>query len=166
MYCKHCGKELSDEALMCPNCGTPTQTTKVANRVKTIETDNAPASPLATAAFALSMITFVFGIFFAIYCATIGIISFSLTIYNSSFSNNGYIDSYYFYPKLLFGFAVALITVFTSLGGLVAGIISNCRAKEINNKKSRGFAVTAIIVTSFILLVILLMFAIFGVFAG
>lgn len=24
MYCKYCGKELSDEAPMCPNCGTPT----------------------------------------------------------------------------------------------------------------------------------------------
>ncbi len=24
MYCKHCGKELADEALMCPDCGTPT----------------------------------------------------------------------------------------------------------------------------------------------
>ncbi len=25
MYCKHCGKELSDEAIMCPDCGTPTE---------------------------------------------------------------------------------------------------------------------------------------------
>lgn len=24
MYCKNCGKQLSDEAFMCPECGTPT----------------------------------------------------------------------------------------------------------------------------------------------
>lgn len=24
MYCTHCGKELADEAIMCPDCGMPT----------------------------------------------------------------------------------------------------------------------------------------------
>ena len=26
MFCKNCGKELADNAFMCPNCGAPTQT--------------------------------------------------------------------------------------------------------------------------------------------
>lgn len=26
MYCKNCGKEIDDQAIICPNCGVPTET--------------------------------------------------------------------------------------------------------------------------------------------
>lgn len=29
MFCKHCGKEISDEAFICPNCGVPMKQTVV-----------------------------------------------------------------------------------------------------------------------------------------
>ena len=29
MYCRHCGKQISDEAIMCPDCGAPTKPVKV-----------------------------------------------------------------------------------------------------------------------------------------
>ncbi len=35
MYCSKCGKELLDEAVICPNCGCPTQNYKNAVEDKT-----------------------------------------------------------------------------------------------------------------------------------
>ncbi len=29
MFCSHCGKELLDEAVVCPSCGTPTENLEV-----------------------------------------------------------------------------------------------------------------------------------------
>ncbi len=82
MFCKHCGKELSDEAFMCPDCGEPTGVIpKFANNVKkesAKNTDNdcarnAGMNPEAVAVIALifsciALVTgVVFGAFFFVY---------------------------------------------------------------------------------------------------
>lgn len=57
MYCRHCGKELSDEAMMCPNCGTPTEYIPVR---KPERATGAPQKRFcAITGFTLSVISFV-----------------------------------------------------------------------------------------------------------
>lgn len=41
MYCSHCGKELSDDAVLCPECGTPTA--NMSSYRDTAETPQTPA---------------------------------------------------------------------------------------------------------------------------
>ncbi len=69
MYCKNCGKELSEEALMCPNCGTPT-----GNKPHVRKSAHAVSSAsLGVIAFFLGCFSFVtgiiFGAFFYVYPA-------------------------------------------------------------------------------------------------
>lgn len=66
MYCYNCGKEIANEALMCPNCGAPTKNT---NEVKQGETAPVVGSGVNTKALSvvgliLSVIAFVTGIIF------------------------------------------------------------------------------------------------------
>ncbi len=72
MYCRHCGKELSDEALMCPECGTPTGV-KPAQK-PAAQADGQP-SPLGAIALFLAIFSFVtgiiFGAFFYTYAASV-----------------------------------------------------------------------------------------------
>lgn len=73
MYCKHCGKELSDEALMCPNCGAPTGARS--NIRKPSAPSDGQTSPLGAIALFLSIFSFVtgiiFGSFFYAYAASV-----------------------------------------------------------------------------------------------
>ena len=66
MYCKHCGKELSDEAILCPDCGTPTG---VKPNRKPASADGKP-SPLGAIALFLSIFSFVTGIIFGAFFYT------------------------------------------------------------------------------------------------
>ncbi len=61
MYCKHCGKELADEALMCPDCGTPTDGKRAAQKPALV---NEQPSPRGTVALFLAIFAFVTGIIF------------------------------------------------------------------------------------------------------
>lgn len=56
MYCKNCGKQLSDEAIMCPDCGMPTGVKANAPAVNENENKNAHKSN----AKAIALIGFVF----------------------------------------------------------------------------------------------------------
>lgn len=65
MYCYHCGKELSPDAVMCPECGAPTKNMKVdkvADEVKAPVSSHAVG--LSVVALTLSLIAFVTGIIF------------------------------------------------------------------------------------------------------
>ena len=72
MYCKHCGKQLSDEAILCPDCGTPTG---VKPRARVAQRAGEQADPLGTIALFLSIFSFVtgivFGAFFYTYAASV-----------------------------------------------------------------------------------------------
>lgn len=69
MYCRHCGKQLSDEAIMCPECGTPTRSTMRSIVPQEIANDT-PVEPagkgssLGAIGFFLSVFAFVTGIIF------------------------------------------------------------------------------------------------------
>ena len=56
MYCKNCGKQIDDRAVICPHCGVPVETEKVK-----------PATPgLCVAGFVISILSIWFGIIFCI----------------------------------------------------------------------------------------------------
>ena len=61
MYCKHCGKELADEAIMCPACGTPTGQK---SQTKRAEQAGGQAIPFGILAFFLASFSFVASIIF------------------------------------------------------------------------------------------------------
>lgn len=67
MYCKHCGKELADEAIMCPDCGMPTG-------IKPAHKPAPPAdghtAPLGTIALFLALFSFVTGIVYGAFFYT------------------------------------------------------------------------------------------------
>ena len=62
MYCKYCGKELSNEAIMCPNCGTPTDLRT--NPSKPQGTDGTPRAPFGLIALIFAAVAFLTGIIF------------------------------------------------------------------------------------------------------
>ena len=68
MFCTHCGKELADNALMCPSCGSPTSNTQnpvigatEAGRQEKPQQKTKEKNPAAVAGFVLSAISFVLG---------------------------------------------------------------------------------------------------------
>ena len=62
MFCSHCGKELSDDAFMCPNCGSPVK--KFTGAKKSEPVANAKETGIAVIGFILAMFSFVTGIIF------------------------------------------------------------------------------------------------------
>ena len=67
MYCKHCGKQLSDEAFMCPECGAPTGVkppVPIEPPKDERTTPTAHNTPLGIIGFVLSTFAFVTGIIF------------------------------------------------------------------------------------------------------
>lgn len=66
MYCKRCGKEISDEAFMCPSCGEPTDKYSPAQQKQprpSTGTDR-KTTAIASIGFTLSLIAFVTGTVF------------------------------------------------------------------------------------------------------
>ena len=68
MYCTYCGKQLSEEAIMCPDCGTPTKSAPSTKAVsETVQTATEPIgaqNSLGVIGFILSTFAFVTGIIF------------------------------------------------------------------------------------------------------
>lgn len=66
MYCYHCGKELANEALMCPNCGAPTKNSNIVKQDETASVENGVVNfkALSAVGLVLSLIGFVTGIIF------------------------------------------------------------------------------------------------------
>lgn len=58
MFCSNCGKELSDVAPICPNCGTPTNLnhTKKNKQIKEVDANEPQNRIFAVIGFVLSMI--------------------------------------------------------------------------------------------------------------
>lgn len=54
MFCKSCGKELANDAYMCPHCGSPASH----NPVKRVEIPTEPFKSIPFVAFILSIIAF------------------------------------------------------------------------------------------------------------
>ena len=72
MYCKHCGKQLSDEAILCPDCGTPTGVKPTAHRPAPADGQSSPLGVIALFLALFSFVTgIVFGSFFYTYAASV-----------------------------------------------------------------------------------------------
>lgn len=63
MFCKNCGKEIDDSALVCPNCGVATE-----NMMKNNNNSSVPAqkNTLAIVGFVLSFFTSIIGLIISI----------------------------------------------------------------------------------------------------
>ncbi|MDE6059033.1 MAG: zinc-ribbon domain-containing protein [Clostridia bacterium] len=70
MFCSHCGKELADDAFMCPNCGSPVG--KSAPRKKSEPVADAKETGIAVIGFILAMFSFVTGIIFGAFFLCFG----------------------------------------------------------------------------------------------
>ena len=139
MYCKHCGKELSDEAVMCPNCGTPIAHRAQPKKKPAAKSDPTPTGELkektcAIIAFTCCLIAFVCCVFF---------VSYSITGFLLSDSLNG---------------AMGLLVIATSLIGLLGGIYGVIHAAGI--KRYKDFSITAIVLSAAALLLFILIYAI------
>lgn len=66
MYCKHCGKEISDNALMCPDCGEPTNAPKSKPVKATDENPGENCGHTVEFGFGGSLISFVSWIFYLV----------------------------------------------------------------------------------------------------
>ncbi|MBD5636749.1 MAG: hypothetical protein HDP28_02865 [Clostridia bacterium] len=129
MFCRHCGKELADEAFMCPGCGSPTGTAPIKQEVKKEDESGEKTSHhsgLSTIAFILSLIAFVTGIVFgALFLACSG--------------------------SFLLLYFVGTMSVLPALAALSIGAYLLCaRNKLIQNAKA--FAITAIVLSAVVLL--------------
>ena len=129
MYCIHCGKELSDEAFMCPNCGTPMNTdfnkTKAQKEEPATSTEGVNTTALSGVAFTLSMIAIVTGI---IYGALL-----------------------YVYISILMMFIISAISVLPALAGLAMGAYLLASGRDKLPSNAKAFAITSVVLSSVVL---------------
>lgn len=149
MYCKHCGKELSDEAVMCPNCGTPTMH-RAQPKKSAAESEPAPAVELkgktgAIIAFTCALIALLCCIFFVSYTIAYG----RIRIYSNHFSVLG----------AVFGYAMGLLTIATALLGLLGGIYGVIHAAGV--RKYRALSTAAIAISASALIIFFMLYCVF-----
>ncbi len=135
MYCRNCGKQLSNDAFICPDCGAPA--TKYARH--TVEARNATLNRNCTA--------------IGVVCAIISAVMFVLFVVGAVLG--------YFISVMQIVFGIALFaTAFTGLIFSITGLIG---ALEDNNFKRRAFAVSGIVVSGLFLLGFMLVCLLLGI---
>lgn len=141
MFCKHCGKEISDNALMCPDCGEPTGTVaKNKSAQATVnESDRTHCGRTAEFGFGGSLISFVSWIFYLVilvcglrYATITGIV---LGIFTG---------------------AVCLVSLFLSVKGIF---------DTESDSKERTIAIVGTVISATMLLGFLLLSCIYGALA-
>ncbi len=132
MYCKHCGKELSDEAFMCPACGAPTG--KPA-------TQKSAAAPVKSAGVNLTGLSAV-ALFFAIVGFVTGII----------------FGAFFFvYPlSQLLLYILGTATILPSLAAVALGIYTLVDGKGGDNKSAKTMSIVAVVFAGVALLFLFL----------
>ena len=129
MFCRHCGKELADDAFMCPNCGSPTDATPLkqsAKREAEKGENSSHYTGLATVAFILSMIAFVTGIIFGAFFLTSSSSAILLYILSAS-------------------------TILPALAGISIGAYMLCVRNKISGN-AKTFAIISIVFSAVVLL--------------
>lgn len=152
MFCKHCGKELSAEAFMCPECGTPTTNinpTKPVNK----PTVYSKKGCFSTIGFICSLIAFsVIVIFIALNCFTP-----STYIYN--FSSSYYSSSYSYFYESKYAYNIVILGVLPMLMSILSfvfccfGLINS---GEQQTKTQANFAVTGIVMSALVFVALIL----------
>ena len=66
MFCKNCGKEIDDNAVVCPYCGIQVVETKPVETAAATVSEERIVNGLGIAAFIVGMVSFGLGVFFAI----------------------------------------------------------------------------------------------------
>lgn len=56
MYCKNCGKELNDQAIICPHCGVAVNEEKLKQMSSATKGDDAPSAGFAVLCFFLPIL--------------------------------------------------------------------------------------------------------------
>ena len=134
MYCRHCGKELSDEAFMCPDCGTPTGVDfakkKIQKETPETEAGGINMTALSVVAFILSMFAFVTGIIFGAFC-------------------------YEYVGAALLLYVLGATTILPALVGLSIGAYVLCK-RNLLSTNAKNFAIVAVVFASIVLLVLFL----------
>ena len=128
MYCYHCGKEIADEALMCPNCGAPTKNTNAVTKqeeVTPVVSSVVNIKSLSVVGLILSVVAFVTGIVFGAFFFT------------------------YVYSQVLL-YILSGSTILPALAGLSIGVYISM-LKENNNYTSKACAVCSIVFSSIVL---------------
>ena len=128
MYCYHCGKEIADEALMCPNCGAPTKNTNTVSKqeeVTPVVSSGVNIKALSVVGLILSVIAFVTGIIFGAFFFT------------------------YIYSQVLL-YILSGSTILPALAGLSIGVYISM-LKENNNYASKACAICSIVFSSIVL---------------
>lgn len=128
IFCRTCGKELSDEAFMCPNCGTPVSGVHDAKQKPTepAKTET-KASGLSVVAFLLATIAFVTGIIFG---------AFFFVFVNSA----------------LLVYIIGASTILPALTSLSIGVYLLISARNGLTSSAKAFSITAIVLSSVALL--------------
>lgn len=128
MYCYHCGKELANEAPMCPNCGAPTRNFSMTKQEETapIVSSGVNVKALAAVGLILSAIAFVTGIIFGAFFFT------------------------YSYSMVLL-YILSGSTILPGLAGLSIGVYVSL-LKENNNNTSKACAICTIVFASIVIL--------------
>lgn len=128
MYCYHCGKELSNDALMCPNCGAPTKNTNAAKQEEAATVavgGGVNIKALSAVGLILSAIAFVTGIIFGAFFFT------------------------YSYSMVLL-YILSGSTILPALAGLSIGVYVSM-LKDNNNYPSKACSVCSIVFSSIVL---------------
>lgn len=136
MFCKNCGKELSENAFVCPDCGEPVATTPHADNTATKTIDNGKSMPMSVAGFTASLVSVACWVCFL-----------ALTLCGSG--------SY----TLFMGIVLGVITGIVCLAGLFLSVTAIFGTKD---GKYRAFALTGIILSGCMLLGFLLLTCIVG----
>ncbi len=124
MYCKHCGKELSDRALMCPECGEPVSEPQNIRPIQASQQDASACNTASVIGFIISLIGFVTGII---------LISIALNSSSAAFLSSAYIY---------------LLPTFAGLGLCILGLI---RCASLGGK-GKGFAIAGICLSGIVLI--------------
>ena len=138
MYCYHCGKEIANEALMCPHCGAPTKNYNAAKQeeITPVTSNGMKTKALSVAGLVLSIIAFVTGVVFT-----------AITLK-------------YYYSSFVF---IGELTILPALVGLSIGIYVLV-LKDRSNKVARDCAICSTVFTSIILLFLFIVWCV--VFSG
>lgn len=129
MFCRHCGKEISDEAFMCPDCGTPTIERKNKNIEKPDQSQNSDAKEkgISVIGFLFALIAFITGI-----------------IFGSFF--------FVFSASVVLLYVISATTILPALASLAIGIYTIITATENSDKICKPFAITSVSLSGFVVL--------------
>lgn len=138
MYCSHCGKEISAQAIMCPFCGEPTKNApiKTAEPEVTTSVQGDKVTGLSIIGLILAMFAFVTGIIFGAFF-------------------------YCFSSSVVLIYIIGATTILPGLAGLSLGAyVHNVSGKT--NGTAKLCAVTAIVLSVIVLLFLFITASIFG----